>query len=72
MAPHNLQHQSKATKILYWNANGIRTQIEQFKLFITTNNIDLALICETHLTDMQKLNLPQYHTYRTDRTQYGG
>lgn len=72
MGPHNIQQQPKAIKILYWNANGIRPQVEQFKLFLLNEDIDIALINETHLTEKQKLNVPQYQTYRSDRNQYGG
>jgi Reverse transcriptase (RNA-dependent DNA polymerase)/Endonuclease-reverse transcriptase len=50
-----------------WNANGIQARRTEFHSFITTNSIDVALLCETRLTANNRLLLANYAVYRTDR-----
>lgn len=54
-------------KILNWNANGINNKTEELKQFIIDNQIDICLITETHARACNKLNFPNFITYRTDR-----
>lgn len=56
-------------RLLYWNANSIRMKIPEFKTFLVQNNIDGALLNETHLKHFNDylLNVPGYQLYHTER-----
>jgi hypothetical protein len=55
-------------KIIYWNANSIRSKLTEFYTFLSDENIDIACICETFLKSDQHINAhPDYITYRLDR-----
>uniref|UniRef100_A0A1Y1LWU6 Endonuclease/exonuclease/phosphatase domain-containing protein n=1 Tax=Photinus pyralis TaxID=7054 RepID=A0A1Y1LWU6_PHOPY len=54
-------------KILNWNANGIKKQLNLLKCFLTRHSIDIACISETHLGHSEKLKISGYRIYRTDR-----
>lgn len=55
-------------KISYWNANGIFHKSHDFFRFLSTNDIDVSLVCETFLKAHQKLSHYDYNIYRLDRT----
>ena len=38
-------------KVLYTNANGLRSKLSELKLCIDSNNIDIVCITETYFTD---------------------
>lgn len=53
-------------KIILWNANGVTRRKEELRLLLTNDNIDVALITETHLRPLHRFSIPGYTTYRTD------
>ncbi|GFY20933.1 RNA-directed DNA polymerase from mobile element jockey [Trichonephila clavipes] len=58
--------------LVSWNANGIRTRVEEFREFISEWNPDIINLQETHLQPCHHLAFPNYNIYRTDRTFRGG
>ncbi|GFV45738.1 RNA-directed DNA polymerase from mobile element jockey [Trichonephila clavipes] len=50
-----------------WNANGIKSKIFEFKLFVEKHCPDILLIQETHLRPSQRLNISNYNWYRNER-----
>jgi Reverse transcriptase (RNA-dependent DNA polymerase)/Endonuclease-reverse transcriptase len=54
-------------KIVAWNANGLREKRNEFHQFLIDENIDIALVSETHLKGSFKINFANYKTYRNDR-----
>ena len=54
-------------KIMTWNANSIFRRKPEFFGFLLENEIDIALINETHLNNTQSLSHPNYTTHRLDR-----
>lgn len=55
-------------KICYWNACGITNKKTKLMNFLTEENIDIMLLGETWLKKGNNLTIPNYITYRTDRT----
>ena len=58
-----------------WNANGLNTHIDEVKLFLKQNYIDVMLISETHCTDRTYCSIPHYNIYYTnhpDATAHAG
>jgi exonuclease III len=45
-------------KVVCWNANGLQTRRNELEHFLQENNVDIALISETHLTSY--LSLPKF------------
>jgi hypothetical protein len=65
MDPHAKSH----LNIIYWNADGIRRQINEFYDFLDENFIHVACVNETHLkTNLSLHSHPDYIIYRLDRT----
>ncbi|GFV19330.1 putative RNA-directed DNA polymerase from transposon X-element [Trichonephila clavipes] len=58
--------------LVSWNANGIRTRVDEFREFISEWNPDIINLQETHLQPCHHLAFPNYNIYRTDRTCRGG
>lgn len=55
-------------KIINWNANGIRTKINELEELLNRLGIDLCLITETKLNKkMNNVNVKNYNIYRLDR-----
>lgn len=52
--------------ILLWNANGVIQHKNELELVLNDRRIDVALLCETHLTSKHKFSLPNYKIYRSD------
>ncbi|GFW58917.1 nucleic-acid-binding protein from transposon X-element [Trichonephila clavipes] len=69
--PSRLKNSSNLT-LVSWNANGIRTRVEEFREFISEWNPDVINLQETHLQPCHHLAFPNYNIYRTDRTCRGG
>lgn len=57
----------KKLKILNWNAHGISSQRNEFKIFLESNFIDIACITETHLSQNITFRIPGYKILRKDR-----
>lgn len=58
-----------------WNANGLSQHSSELKIFLSTNNIDILLISETHFTKKSFFKIPSYSFYQTmhpDGTAHGG
>ena len=54
-------------KVMTWNANSIFRKKSEFFDFLLENDIDLALLNETHLNDKKSFSHPNYVTHRLDR-----
>ncbi len=48
---------SETTRILSWNANGLLLRRNELRQFLHTENIDIALISETHLNHQQNADI---------------
>jgi hypothetical protein len=57
---------AKFLQLALWNASGLTQHIEELKMFISHNNIDVMLILEKHFTDKSYLKLPKYAVYHTN------
>lgn len=55
-------------KIATWNANSISNRINEIQLFLTDHSPDVLLIQETFLKPQAKFKIPNYETFREDRT----
>lgn len=53
--------------ILNWNAHGISSQKNEFKIFLESNSIDVACITETHLSQNINFKIPGYKILRKDK-----
>ncbi|GFT89756.1 putative RNA-directed DNA polymerase from transposon X-element [Trichonephila clavipes] len=58
--------------VISWNANGIRSRIEEFRSFIADWNPDIVNLQETHLQPPHSFLFSDYSIYKTDRTFRGG
>lgn len=54
-------------KLANWNADGIREKRGVTIDFLSRNNVDIMCISETHLVVNEKLKIPGYKIYRSDR-----
>ena len=50
-------------KIVTWNANGILAKLSTFELLLSSLDIDICLLTETHLTNKNNLSLKNYKVY---------
>ena len=59
-----------ATRLLQWNANGLRTHVNELKNFLASCDPPMDILCleETFLKTEQRFNLPGYQIVRKDRT----
>ena len=55
-------------RIVFWNASGLKQRDQMFRLLLREQNIDLALINETHLPAAANINISGYHVLRLDAT----
>lgn len=60
---------NKVLRIIQWNAQGITnlSTIKQFRDFLYSKKIDIALISETFLKINHKFYIDGYKVYRNDR-----
>jgi exonuclease III len=52
--------------IAAWNANGLLQRIKEVEVFLNTQKIDVLLVSETHFTEQNYVNIPNYITYATN------
>lgn len=50
-------------KIVTWNANGILAKLTTFEVLLNSQDVDICLLSETHLTNKNSLNLENYKVY---------
>ena len=50
-------------KIVTWNANGILSKLQTFEMLLNSQDIDICLLTETHLTIKNYLNIKNYKVY---------
>lgn len=50
-------------KIVTWNANGILSKLPIFEVFLNSQDIDICLLTETHLTNNNNFILKNYNIY---------
>jgi exonuclease III len=66
---------TKFLRVAHWNANGLHPYLDEVKLFLKHNHIDVMLISETHCTDRTYCSIPLYNIYYTnhpDATAHAG
>lgn len=61
MSSNNQNRQT--TRILAWNANGLLKRRSELKQFLLSEDIDIALISETHLTSRSSAEIHNYKMY---------
>ncbi|GIZ04204.1 RNA-directed DNA polymerase from mobile element jockey [Caerostris extrusa] len=54
-------------RVGFWNAAGIRRQLEEVKEFVSDHDLDLFLIQETFLQPGFRAEIPNFTLYRNDR-----
>lgn len=59
-------------KLCYWNSDGINNKKEELIQFLQEHQIDVLLLGETWLTTGSRFTIPNYNTYRNDRTDQPG
>lgn len=57
---------SNSLLILTWNFNGLINHKNKLLATLQNSRIDIALISETHLTNVTKINLPGYHIIQSN------
>ena len=63
----NPNNTSNPLKIAHWNANGLNNKLQELKLFIHKNEIDIMTINETKYTAKNHCKVQGYICYRQDR-----
>lgn len=64
---HHKQTNHRELRLIAFNANGLKRQIFEFQYLLVQNNIDIALISESHLQSTDRLSIRNYEIIRTDR-----
>lgn len=59
-------------RVLYWNADGIRTKILELVDIVSDLAVDVVAICETRLGRNVNLLMPGFKCYRQDKHPSGG
>lgn len=61
-------------KVLFWNARGVSSKIQELQLFLSRDRIDVACVCETFLKSDKNLTIKGYKTIQANRTtgRFGG
>lgn len=62
-------------KILTWNANGLIQRLDELEIFIRGKDIDICLVCETHLTKQSNVKIrgySEYHAFHPSERARGG
>ena len=54
------------TKILSWNARGVRNKNEELFHFLEENNVDVCLLCETWLNKNFSIRNKNYYCIRNN------
>ncbi len=63
MASNSSTISSRTTRILMWNANGLLYRKAELTNFLQTEDIDIALILETHLNSRLNAEIRNYRLY---------
>lgn len=66
---------NKTLKIILWNANGLKQNESELLNFLIVNQIDIALITETHYSTNSSHFFPGFNIYKTnhpDGTSHAG
>jgi len=63
---------SKALRLAYWNADGVRGRKLELEQFLSQHGVDICLLTETFLNSGQTFRLDNYVCHRTDRPTAGG
>ena len=66
---------TKPITILLWNANGILNNTNELQISLIENQVDIAMISETHLTNNSAFKIFGYNILRADHpdgTAHGG
>ena len=59
---------TNCVRLMQWNANGISGKITEMLTFLDSNNVNIATIQETKLTNKSKpLKTPEWAAVRLDR-----
>lgn len=53
-------------RIVTWNANGLKERTQELEIFLRINNIDIALVSETHFTEKSYFKINGYDTFWTN------
>lgn len=61
----------KNLKIIYWNAQGLRNKRSELIQLINHLKIDIVLLNEAHLNHNKTFKIPNFITYRNDRSTKG-
>lgn len=61
-----------ALKIAFWNIAGLRAGRNEAETFVDEHNVDVLMICETHLRACDNTKIRNNILYRTDRQGAGG
>lgn len=62
-------------RIVLWNANGLSQHVQEIKLYLKNDNIDILLVSETHFTDKTFIRIPGYdiiHCNHPQNKAHGG
>lgn len=62
----------RTTRIIHWNANGLRRKVVPLRTLLQDQDVDIALISETLLGPADRCNIPGYHVYREDEKSDAG
>lgn len=54
-------------KISFWNANGLQAKINEYRLYLSSERIDIAIINETKLKPAVNIKINGYVIHRKDR-----
>lgn len=58
-------------RLLYWNADGIRSKIVELQDLVRALDVDIIALCETRISPCVNLNTPGFHCYRQDKVADG-
>lgn len=62
---NNKYNKMDILKIAIWNANGLLQRLQELKVFINTNKVNVLLISEIHFTVKSFIKIPFYNVYST-------
>jgi hypothetical protein len=63
---------TKALRLAWWNADGVRSRKQELDHFLGQHGIDIWLLAKTHLRAREVFRLANYVCHRNDRLTEGG
>lgn len=63
-----MRNKPSSLKIIAWSANSLNDKKLDLEEYLARENIDIALICETHLHGSLTPKIKNYAFYNTNRT----